>query len=115
LKKIAPKKVAEITPISNSGNVLQGNVSKGLSEIKLDSKQGADNMKQSGIEIGPNVLTGQPIVQSTDYTNKPPVFSTTENVNQKLASFGIDLTPTTIGLIVVAIILLVIAAKGKSK
>jgi hypothetical protein len=126
IKKVIPKKVAEISPTTNSGNVVEGVVS-GNGMLQLDKKQSSDNMKNSGLEIGPNVITGMPVIGSNSpiwdaAPNRRVTFPNTSEFSplynqaqQPLqASLGnFELNPMTIGIIVVAIILLVIAAKNK--
>jgi hypothetical protein len=128
-------KVAVVLPTVGAvaGGTVAG-VLAGNKALSLTKKQGSDNMKNSGLEIGPNVITGMPVLGSeSPKLNEFPKsggelikgvphaseFSPIQQTQQPgvptmQASFGnFELNPMTIGIIVVAIILLVIAAKNK--
>lgn len=130
-------KVATVLPTVGAvaGGVVAGTVA-GKKALSLTKKQGESNMKNSDIQIGQNVLTGQTPIPSDKYKYEPelytggaPSFRNMEpeklTAPEKISSgrpenltasmnlgFG-KLTPVTIGIIIVAIILLVFAVKNK--
>lgn len=128
-------KVATVLPTVGAvaGGVVAGAMA-GNKALSLGKKQEQSNMKDSNIEIGQNVLTGQtplqlekpveyqkPRFESEPYTGGPASYrnmvSDQQPSDNKLTAsmdlgFG-KLTPMTIGIIVVAIILLVVAVKNK--
>lgn len=122
-------KVATVLPTVGAvaGGVVAGTVA-GKKALSLTKKQGESNMKNSDIQIGQNVLTGQTPIPSDKYKYEPEPYTggapsyrnmepekltAPENLTASM-DFGFGkLTPVTIGIVIVAIILLVLAVKNK--
>lgn len=93
-------KTAEILPTVGTvaGGVVAGYLA-GDKALSLGSKQEGNNMKPSGIEIGPNVLTGEPVMQSPIPTSDMPLQASGPEFLKNIPGIAWILIALTVGML----------------